>query len=581
MLPLAACLAVEGLELLSYPSSLTHPEPSGQAPPSEFDEVFNDRYRIVRRLGRGGMSTVYLALDMQHADRPVSLKRVRRDHMDGRALESLRNEFLAVAAVPHPGVARAHDFGADAATGDHFFTYEYVSGVHWLEAMKSLDIATPDGFEAFLEVLAQMLRALEFIHFRGLIHGDIKPQNVLLTPLETGSGLCPLLQQRRYSVKIIDFGLARGELTLEDTKIFGTPYYIAPETILGSPADRRADLYSLGVVLYHLSTGQLPFRADSHLEVLKEHLEKPPAPPREIAPFLPRGLEAVILRLMEKKPEDRFSSAGDVIERLNSELGLRFPIETPETCASYLEVAMPVARERQMMHLRDVVAGVLAVDTAAHTEMPVPAHRMVVIRGEKGSGKRRLVDELRRVAQTWGVSFVTVDCARPSPLPSPGCGGLSTRSGILAMARQLLERSRECPVVLHFHDLHLAGQQVFEIVATLVALMSNGSIPGNRFTMTATAVEGGETENAMFQLFSRASIYRENVLEILLERLDVAEVARFLEATFSGLELPETFVQGIVEKGRGNLQAILDLVLLEVRDERIRRTAEGWIHEGG
>lgn len=528
------------------------------------------------------MSTVYLAMDTHHADRLVSLKRVRRDeHTGGRALESLRNEFLSVASVPHPGVARAHDFGADSATGDHFFTYEYVSGVHWLEAMKSLDIATPDGFEAFLEVLAQMLRTLEFIHFRGLIHGDIKPQNVLIAPIEARPGLYPAPPKQRYSVKIIDFGLARGELTLDDTKIFGTPYYIAPETILGAPADRRADLYSLGVVLYHLSTGHLPFRAESHLEVLKEHLEKPPVPPRELAPFLPRGLEAVILRLMEKKPENRFSRAGDVIDQLNSDLGLRLPIETPETCASYLEVAMPVAREREMVHLRDVVAGVLAVDTPAQNEMPAPAHRMVIIRGEKGSGKRRLVDELRRVAQTWGVSFVTVDCARPIPLPSPCCDALSTRSGILAMARQLLERSRECPVVLHFHDLHLAGQQVFEIVATLVALMSNGSIPGNRFTMTATAVEGGEAASAMFQPFSRSPIYRDNVLEILLARLDAADVARFLYATFNGLALPETFVWRVVEKGRGNLQAILDLVLLEVRDERIRRTAEGWIHGEG
>src|SRR4029453_10403878 len=134
-------------------------------------KVVNDRYRIVRPLGRGGMGAVYLALDAASANHPVALKRVRKDRADARALAILRNEFLALASLSHPNLAKAYEFGIDRESDDLFFTSEYVSGIHWLKATRPLDLADPRGFGAFVHFLVQVLRVLEFIHARGMVHG--------------------------------------------------------------------------------------------------------------------------------------------------------------------------------------------------------------------------------------------------------------------------------------------------------------------------------------------------------------------------------------------------------------------------
>ena len=222
------------------------------------------------------MGTVYLVSDLRDGDRPLALKCIRSDKLDARTLAILRNEFLALSALPHPNLARVFEFGIDSLTSDYFFTSELVDGVDWLKACQSLNLSLRPQLEDFLEVLAQVLRALEFIHGRGMVHGDMKPENVLVRRevVRRGAGTGTALL-----AKIIDFGLAKREKAHGGKKILGTPYYVAPETILGTPIDRRADLYSLGVLLYHVVTGSPPLRGSTNLAILKGHVEETPKPP--------------------------------------------------------------------------------------------------------------------------------------------------------------------------------------------------------------------------------------------------------------------------------------------------------------
>src|SRR2546428_5984739 len=271
---------------LDFPSEAMSSSPPSNnpvaAPPEEKGDAatlteVDARYRLVRKLGRGGMGTVFLVLDKDREDRPLALKRLRGGRVDKKTIAILRKEFLALATLEHPGLARVYDFGVDCSTGDYFFIGEFVDGVNLLKACQGFDLEKKEGLETFAGIFAQILRALEFIHSRGLVHGDIKPENILVTGASPGAPC----------VKLIDFGLIKREKEFGGKKITGTTYYIAPETITGSQIDRRTDLYSLGVVLYHLATGRLPFSGDSNVAILKGHMEKAPEPPAAVKPGLP------------------------------------------------------------------------------------------------------------------------------------------------------------------------------------------------------------------------------------------------------------------------------------------------------
>jgi tetratricopeptide (TPR) repeat protein len=591
-------------------------------------EPINDRYRVVRRLGRGGMGTVYLVEDLRDARKLLALKCIRKDRMDARTLAILRNEFLALAALPHPNLARVGEFGVDRRTSDYFFTSEFVDGVSWLKAAQSMNWGSRAGLEEFLDLLAQVLRALEFIHSRGLVHGDIKPENVLVRTEAVAADAtgAPLLR-----AKIIDFGLAKKERAFGGKKILGTPYYIAPETILGSPIDRRADLYSLGILLYHLVTGNPPFRGSSNLAILRGHVERTPVRPEEANPFLPRELGDVILRLMEKKPVDRPHRALEVIQEVNRSFGLAIPLETPETLRSYVEAAMLVGRERDVARLRSVFLaaakrpceavhageGLSAAEAEesppiAGDEEPAPAGRLVILRGEKGLGKRRIIDEVRIAVQSQGAHFLSVPCGGEGDLPrladefsvldrpdDPGTGLDLLRPGpeppadgkqrkadeppvdarralLKEAALRIIRMSQAHAVNLHFHDLHLAGRDVLEVVRNLVQFASQGRFAESRLLVTATSLDRGDVEGTGFQELADTVLFRTNVLEINLGRLDEKSVARLIRSAFAGSDFPEAFTQRVLDESDGNLETISQILCFLLERGRISRTPSGW-----
>ncbi len=248
-----------------------------------------DRYQITAELGQGGMGAVYLALDT-YLEREVAVK-VMNSHRigtEGRAL--LLHEARAAARLSHPNVAMVFDMGEHEATP--FVVMEYVPG-------QVLSEWKPARLNDVVRITRQVCAALAHAHQKDLIHRDVKPGNVIVT--EEGVA------------KLMDFGLARAlNARVEPEASFaGTVSYVAPEQALGEEVDHRADLYALGVMLYELCTGRLPFLG-TPVQVIIQHVQEIAPEPREINPELPSALNELIVHLMEKNPADRPASAASV-----------------------------------------------------------------------------------------------------------------------------------------------------------------------------------------------------------------------------------------------------------------------------
>jgi eukaryotic-like serine/threonine-protein kinase len=248
-----------------------------------------NRYQITRELGRGGMGTVYLAMDT-YLEREVAVKII--DHhkfgTEGRAL--LIHEARATARLSHPNVVMVFDVGELDRVP--FVVMEYVQG-------PTLAEEKPHRLNEIVRLARQVCAALSHAHAKGLIHRDVKPGNVLVTP----EGVA----------KLMDFGLARASNAKvePDNSFAGTVAYVAPEQAMGEEIDPRADLYALGVMLYELCTGHLPFTGSS-MQIIIKHIQEMPKPPQEVNPDLPSALNELILHLLQKNPDDRPGSAEGV-----------------------------------------------------------------------------------------------------------------------------------------------------------------------------------------------------------------------------------------------------------------------------
>jgi eukaryotic-like serine/threonine-protein kinase len=270
--------------------------------------VLDDRYVLLETIGGGGMAKVYLARD-QVLDRDVALKVMREAYAsDQEFVERFRREARSAASLAHPSIVQIYDQGR-AEDGTYYIAMEYVPGGTLKEHIKesgSLDPGEAAG------IAARVAEALEVAHERGVVHRDIKPQNVLLTPSGT--------------VKVVDFGIARAASATSVTRtslVLGTAGYMSPEQAAGERVGPASDLYSLGVVLYEMLTGEVPYDAETPVAVAVKHLNEPPRHPREANPRVPEELDALTVKLMAKKPEDRYSSAAELardLERIKAGL---------------------------------------------------------------------------------------------------------------------------------------------------------------------------------------------------------------------------------------------------------------------
>lgn len=264
------------------------------------DSVLANRYRIVEKIGAGGMAEVYRGIDhVLERDVAVKVLTERSDEVCRRFLL----EAQSMARLNHPNIVAVYDVGVDRDLS--YIILEFVRG----KTMRELD-RTKISFDDAINLTVQLLEALQYAHGQGIIHRDIKPGNIIVSDDNV--------------LKVMDFGLARrmtdvSNLT-QSGEIVGTIAYLPPERFLGKSGDNTSDLYSVGVLLYELLSGRLPFTHESGdlVAVMFSHVNDRPKPPRQLNPLIPASLDRIIMRLLDKDPARRFADAASLITELRS-----------------------------------------------------------------------------------------------------------------------------------------------------------------------------------------------------------------------------------------------------------------------
>ena len=265
--------------------------------------LVNERYRLEEEIGRGGMGIVYRAHDIAK-DRDVAIKVINAEKSNALTRQQFAQEAAISARFHHPHIVEVYETGiVDADPQQPYIVMELLKG-------RSLLDMTNLTFARIIDIAEQICEALEYAHSQGFVYRDLKPGNVLVE-----------MRRFHYFVKLMDFGLARPRGTENlpsESHVAGTLFYLAPEMIAGQPADIPSDLYALGTTLYEMITGRVPFSDFDEETILAQHLEGTVKPPSQSRSDVPPGLEAIVLRLLEKNPKDRFGSAQEVHDALGN-----------------------------------------------------------------------------------------------------------------------------------------------------------------------------------------------------------------------------------------------------------------------
>lgn len=255
------------------------------------------RYELLELVGTGGMADIYKAKDITE-DRIVAVKILKNEFAGSEDfLRRFRNESKAIALLSHPNIVKIYDVGFNEQI--QFIVMEYMDGISLAEYIKLQGVLK---WKDAVYFTVQILRALQHAHDRGIVHRDIKSQNVMMLPDGT--------------IKVMDFGIARFNRETDKTlseKAIGSVHYISPEQARGEMTDEKSDIYSVGVMLYEMLTGQKPFDGETPVAIALQHMQTPPKPPREINSSIPEGLEEITLKAMQKEPSMRYQTAGEMI----------------------------------------------------------------------------------------------------------------------------------------------------------------------------------------------------------------------------------------------------------------------------
>jgi beta-lactam-binding protein with PASTA domain/tRNA A-37 threonylcarbamoyl transferase component Bud32 len=301
--------------------------------------VFDDRYEVIRQLGSGGMAEVYLAND-RLLGRQVALKVLSSRYAnDEQFVERFRREASSAASLNHSNIVQIYDRGE--AEGTYYIAMEYLEGRSLKEIILRYAPLSPD---LVVSIATQILEALRFAHRRDIIHRDIKPQNIIV--------------ENDGRVNVTDFGIARAgnvSTMTEAGSILGTAHYLSPEQAQGQPVEAASDLYALGVVMYEMVTGKMPFDGDNPVSIAMKHVHEQPVPPRNLNPDVPENLEAVILRALGKHPIERYLTAQAMLDDL-------------QRVQEGLPVAAPAAFNEEATQVMSPAAAAAAASAASATQ---------------------------------------------------------------------------------------------------------------------------------------------------------------------------------------------------------------------
>jgi len=438
------------------------------------------RYEVVQKLGRGLSGEVFAVHDTA-IDSVVALK---LSSPTKESFHHLESEFFTLAELDHPNIVRAFDFGR-ATARRAYFTMSYVNG-------KPFTHYKFNSRRKFYEAVGKTLSALEYIHARGLIHCDLKPENILI---------------KRGNPRLLDFGLA----TIPDrsTKARGSIHYIAPELFRGARPDPRADLYSLGVILYRALMHRLPFDGNSVSDLMVSHVRSRPIPIRKRS--VDPGFAEIVMNLLEVDPGYRYESSEAVLEDLQGLLPLS-TVLPGRSALTHIYTSPLVGRQEELerleVGLRECTRG-------------TPQFFFVV--GQEGAGKSRLINETKRIAQVLGFTTQLVTL--------PGDGPVRLTQDI----------PRRTPSLVILEDAHLVDSQMLGELSRLLRMHSEKSVV---FLITC---ETGRDYQRLRERFSSVASWH----QILLKHLSEEETLAMVEGMLVRMQNPREIVNTVFKLSGG------------------------------
>jgi transcriptional regulator with GAF, ATPase, and Fis domain/serine/threonine protein kinase/Tfp pilus assembly protein PilF len=539
-------------------------------------KIINKRYEVLEKLGEGGMGSVLLVLD-KLAEENRALKLLSTGSLSSGDIEVLTHEFKSLTELRHPNIARVYEFGYEEGEGVPFFTSEHVPGRDLFAATRGM------APEEIYPLMAQILRALDYLHSRGYIHNDLKPSNILVIPPDKGRA-----KKGEATVKLIDFGLLRDVSDVRSSAVAGTIHYLAPEKILRGQSDPRSDLYSLGISLYQIFTGDLPFAGGSTISLIRDQVELPPAPPRTKNPAIPEPLEAILLRLLAKEPENRYISAGEVIREMNQKLKRNFSLEVRGKKERELFAGKFVGRKKEITLLKQALDDVTS---------PRGGVRICPVEGEEGMGKSRLLRELSYLFQISKVRYATgtpeeteteygpfasivrelfltlpetssalelhgpkIARLAPAEAASRGIHALPPLEPSAEPMRLLdglcgffAEISREQPLAIILEDLHRADPFTIKAFGFLARNLPRAERSDRTpRLLLCPSFSREEIQEKELRAILEGLTGRRGVRWIRLSGLEEEECRNFIASIFGRIELSPGFIERIFESTKGN-----------------------------
>ena len=307
--------------------------------------VLNNRYQLLERIGTGGMADVFRARDLM-LERAVAIKVLHEGYSEEKGFqERFRMEARAAANLSHPNIVTVHDFGFDQ--DQLYIVMEHIPGKDLKTILRQRGRYT---IEEAIPLIVQACAGIGYAHRAGLVHCDVKPHNIIVTP--------------DGRLKVTDFGIARALSTIMPDEradvVWGSPQYFSPEQATGEAPSPASDVYSLGIVLYEMITGALPFTAPDSQELARLHLEQSPIPPREYIPDIPTALEEIILKVLSKEPAARYRTA-DQLGRVLLRFGTQREASaasalslTPEAVSTYREPDSQPSRHQPAFNIPEI-----------------------------------------------------------------------------------------------------------------------------------------------------------------------------------------------------------------------------------